>query len=58
MWIAGAFLCVLRARFLRLEVLRFGTAIGRLQEVPVSGLRSAVHPTGCREPERRNTPQR
>jgi hypothetical protein len=24
---AGAFLCVLRARFLRFEVLRFGTAI-------------------------------
>jgi hypothetical protein len=27
--IAGATLCVLRARFFRLLVLRFGTAIGR-----------------------------
>jgi hypothetical protein len=28
MTIAGAFLCVLRARFFRFDVRRFGTAIG------------------------------
>jgi hypothetical protein len=31
--IAGAFLCVLRARFFRLEVRLFGTAIGLVAQL-------------------------
>src|SRR5258705_2029463 len=33
--IAGAFLCVLRARFFRLEVRRFGTAMGHVAQLVV-----------------------
>src|SRR3954471_3393272 len=57
--IAGAVLCVLRARFFRLDVLRFGTAMGQDEKKGIgTGRLSAVLRAASATPPSEDPPRR